>query len=156
MPGVCAVRIPRVPVDDLVSALLIARLGKSDARDLLTPDLPYDQLDKEVEAIALRREELADLVAGGLLPASVARPRLEKINVRLAEIEALRGPGPVTAEELADPGEAWRAWTIVQRRAVLRVLLEHVTVRHGTVHNGPRADLSRVSISWQQPQSAID
>ena len=147
--GVCWVRIPREPVDKLIRGLVVARLGRADARDVLVPKVRGESLDREQHSLQLRREELADLVANGALPGTVARPRLVDINQRLAEIEAAKNPGPMTAEDLLDPAEAWRKWTTVQRREVIRLLMAAITVRHSTPRNGPRADLSRVKVKWQ-------
>ena len=36
----------------------------------------------------------------------------------------------------------------MQRREVLRVLLERIDLAHTTRANGPRADLMRISVKW--------
>ena len=91
---------------------------------------------------------MAGLIAEGLLTGTVARERLSGIKDRLAQIEAARSPGPITEKDLADPKAAWKAWTTVQRREVLRVLFERIDLAHTTKANGPRADLRRISVKW--------
>ena len=84
----CYIGIPREPADHLIRDLVIARLQRSDAAELL--EVHHDQVPLEQEAAELRRrrEEMTGLIAEGLLPTSSARPHLQEIAARLAEIES--------------------------------------------------------------------
>ncbi|MBW3609451.1 MAG: hypothetical protein KY463_14110, partial [Actinobacteria bacterium] len=91
-------------------------------------------------------DELAELVADGLLPASNARPRLTAIAERLAKLEAESTPARLDPQVLVHPRQVWESWSMPQRREALRVLLDKVTLRHVGPGGGPRADPTRVRI----------
>lgn len=149
-PGKCNVSITRRAADAFVTEVLLARLSRPDARDLLAPTRPdQNELLSEATQLRQRREELADLVADGLLTATAARPRLAALAQRLQELELVADArSPLTEELLQDPREVWAQWSMPQRREVLR-LLGRVTLRHVGPRNGPRADPTRISFSWR-------
>jgi len=146
-PGKCHVSIKRAAADDLVTTVVLRRLARPDAADLF---VPHDNVDTTAEMTELRqrREDLGVLVADGLLTASNARPKLTAIAERLAAIEAARTPARVDLALMIDPERVWGSSTMPQRREVLRVLLESVTLRHVGPAGGPRADPTRISIQW--------
>jgi hypothetical protein len=128
-PGKCHVSIKRSAADGFVTAVLLRRLSRPDAANLFVPSRGVDATAEATE-LRQRREDLGGLVADGLLTASDARPKLAHIAERLAEIEAARAPAKVDPALLVDPERVWNAWTMPQRREVLRVLLASVTLRH--------------------------
>jgi site-specific DNA recombinase len=147
-PGQCYIRIPRLPADHLVQEVVVERLSQPDARDLLRPPVDLDGLDAEAQNLRQRREELANLVAEGLVPGSVARPKLEDIASRLSKLEGQRNPAALPADALVDPRSAWESWTMPQRREVLQLLFDSITLRHAQPNQGPRADLTRLQLDW--------
>ncbi len=147
-PGQCYIRIPRAPADQLVADVVVERLSRADAAELLSPQVDLDGLDAEAQELRQRREELANLVAEGLVPGAVARPKLEDIADRLSKLEGQRTPAALPADALIDPHAAWQGWTMPQRREVLQLLLSSITLRHARPNQGPRADLTRLHLDW--------
>ena len=121
---------------------------RPDARDLLAPRHDPSELEAQAEALRHRREEIAALIADGLLPATVARPKLEDIAHQLASIEAARSPVALPPDALIDPATAWDDWSIPQRRDVLRLLFTDITLTHSGHRQGPRADPTRIHVRW--------
>lgn len=147
-PGLCYITIPRPPVDDFVTAVVIERLSRPDAAAAFAVPKTVSTADNEVEELELRRQDLADLVADGLLPLAVARSRLEGISERLAAIETQRAPQALPRDAFQNPAEAWSRWTVTQRRDVLRVLFRAITLKHARPKQGPRTDLTRLTFHW--------
>jgi site-specific DNA recombinase len=149
-PGHCNVSVVRAAADELVTRVVIERFSQPDAAGLFQRQ--HNTLDIEVEIKDLfgRREQIADLVADGLLTASSARPRLSKILERLAILEAQRGPRTIDPQAFVNPASVWEAWSIVQRRDVLRLLFSRIGIRHVGQRNGPRANPARFVLDWQQ------
>jgi site-specific DNA recombinase len=113
------------PVDEYVSAVIVARLRRPDLADLLaepTPDVA--PLREEAAALRLRIEQLADDI--GLDETTLARRvralqgRLYKVRDQLAEA----GRSGALAGVLAapDPGSAWLGLDVVGKQAVAREL----------------------------------
>lgn len=146
-PSRCHVSITRAAADQLVTEVLMRRLAQPDAVTLLRPTEETDGT-AEMAELRQRRDELAELVADGLLTASNARPRLTAIAERLAKLEAESTPARLDPQVLVHPRQVWESWSIPQRREALRVLLDKVTLRHVGPGGGPRADPTRVRIIW--------
>ena len=153
-PGHCFVSVARAAADDIVTRVVIERLCRPDALDLFRSTHPATDTQKEVAELVARRDDLAGLVADGLLPAASARPPLAAIQGRLAALESSRFPAPIDVQSLDRPVQAWTNWTMPQRRAVLRVLLDRLTLRHVGHRNGPRVNPDRLHIEWAQPVGA--
>ncbi len=146
-PGKCYVSIKRSAADELVTEVVLRRLARPDAAELFVPRGDIDAA-AEVAELRQRREDLGGLVADGLLTVSDARPKLAIISERLAKIEAARTPAKVDPALLAEPEGVWRSLTMPQRREVLRLLLQSITLRHVGPNGGPRADPTRLSVTW--------
>ncbi len=147
-PGQCCVGIVRAATDDLITTLVIRRLGQPDAVDLFQVRRDTTAIDTEIQELRQRREELADLVAEGLLTASAVRPRLSALAERLGALEAARSPTSIDPEAFVRPGAAWEAWTMTQRREVLRLLFAGLAVRHVGHRNGSRFNPERLQLEW--------
>jgi DNA invertase Pin-like site-specific DNA recombinase/Arc/MetJ family transcription regulator len=144
----------REPVEDYVSALVVARLSRPDAADLLAAD----QDGPDVEALRSTARSVRvqlDEVAGDLdLPLSVVRTRSAALAARLADVEsALADAGRVSALAplvVADDVQtAWDALDLDVKREVVDTLM---TV---TVHSPGRGAHARtfrpetVTINWR-------
>ena len=154
-PGLnCHVSITRAAADHFVERLVIARLEQPDAGDLLRMPTSTSRDDAtEADTLRSRRDDLATLVAEGLLPAATARERLTSIAARLQELESALHDRPFSDIELIDPTYAWTTWTMPQRRSALRLLFKSVMVRHTDGRNGPRADPTRLTVTWARQSS---
>jgi site-specific DNA recombinase len=124
------------PVDEYIGALVIARLSRADARDLLTapdiarPDVPA--LREEAMALRARLDTVAAEFADdpAITPGQL-RTITTRLRDRLAEVETeLADAGRVdTLSPLLDadePGKAWDAMGTERRRAVIDTLFTEV------------------------------
>lgn len=148
LPGQCHISIKRTTADDVVTALVLGRLRMADAMNLFRPRHDRSAAETEVASLRLRRDELADLVAEGLLTASSTRPRLVAIAERLRHLQADQDPPRMDPRLLEDPEDVWQKWTMPQRREALRVIFKAVTVHHIGPAGGPRADPTRIRVAW--------
>jgi len=156
VPGRCFVSMSRRAADAIVTNLVIERLRLPDAAELFRPHTNGDALDRQIAEHRQRREEIADLLAEGLLSAATARPRLAGIAEALGELESRRSPTLISAEDLVDPAAAWATWTTTQRREVIRILFSRLAIRHVGHKNGPRAVPSRLVPRWSaEPGAAV-
>ena len=88
-------------VDGFVEGVIIERLSRRDALDLLVPDVDVDALRARVVELRWRRDALAEMLASGLLtPASVrvqAEKLTDQITVAEMEIADALGESPAVA-----------------------------------------------------------
>jgi DNA invertase Pin-like site-specific DNA recombinase len=148
-PGICHVTIGREPVDEFIRTVIVTRLLREDAVELLVAPESDGPSEVEAEALRLRRSEITDLVADGLIPISEARVQLQRIAERLNEYEFNVRSGPLNATVLADPQVAWDGWTMPQRRAAITALFESISVTHLAKAQGPTVNLSRIKFKWR-------
>lgn len=119
------------PVDELVTAVVIARLERPDAADLLTPsnDPELDVYRARAQAIRERLDDLATGLEEGVLTLAAVRRSSTRLQSELAEAEARIQSGThadvlrplVTAP---DVGKAWAAADLQQKRAVIDTLMQ--------------------------------
>src|ERR1035437_4345485 len=50
-------------------------------------------------------------------------------------------------EAMVDPAAAWSAWTMTQRRELLRLLFAGIAIKHVGYRNGPRVDPGRLVLT---------
>nr|WP_239028775.1 recombinase family protein [Pseudonocardia acidicola] len=117
-------------VDDLVSKVVIARLSRPDARDLLVdhqlPDV--EVLREKAQALRTRLDALATEFAEGELTASQLRIATERLRTNLAAAEreiADAGRVDVLGDLVSagDVAEAWAAIDTDRQRAVVGALM---------------------------------
>jgi site-specific DNA recombinase len=148
LPGQCYVTITRAAADRIATDIVLERLRQPDAVDLLQINRDRTPIDNEISHLVRRREEIVELIADGLLTGAAARPQLDRIVQRLKVLEGARAGTGVQVDDLRDPAAAWEAWTVPQRRDLLRLLFDRITLRHVGSKNGPRADPTRVGFVW--------
>jgi hypothetical protein len=139
----------RKAADAVVERIVVERLRRPDASDLFTTERTTSAARARIDDLIVRREELAQLVADGLLPAAAARPKLTTIKEELLDLEARLTPTTIDPAVLVDPQRVWSSWTMPQRREVVRLLFDQVTIRHVGQRHGPRADPSRLAVHWR-------
>lgn len=151
-PGLnCHVSITRAAADDFIERLVVRRLRQPDAADLLqTPSGQLEDVKVEAGQLRSRRDDLATLIAEGLLTASSAREQLAAIAAKLVELDAAANDQPFTGEDLINPAMAWGSWSMPQRRSALRALFRSITLQHTDGRNGPRADPTRLRVTWAE------
>ena len=144
------------PVDDLVVAVVLARLTRPDAHDLLvdvqTPDV--QALRDEAVTLRARLGELADMYAAGEVSRAQLARGTEGIRDRLAAVEASMadtGRNEVLGRlvNAGDVRKVWEGSDLDQRRAVIDTLL---AVRLLSPGRGARVfHPETVLFEWVQP-----
>jgi DNA invertase Pin-like site-specific DNA recombinase len=138
-------------IDDLVQSAAIGLLSRPDALDLLTPDVDLDALRHEATTLRGRRDDLARLLADGLLTPEAVRAQSTKLTERLRQIEdeiaAATADSPATRLAAApDVGELWARLDLDVRRSVIDTLM---TVTLEPVGKGTRFTPESVRVEWK-------
>ncbi|MBB3082950.1 DNA invertase Pin-like site-specific DNA recombinase [Geodermatophilus sabuli] len=147
-----------VPIDELVAALVVARLSRPDAAELLTvpgegPDVGV--LREEASALRARLGELSDLFADGAITAAQLARGTERARTRLDAIErqmADAGRIPVLGELVTadDVRATWDALDLDRRRAAIDTLMAVSLLPPG--RGARRFDPETVRINWRTPE----
>lgn len=144
------------PVDDLVSEVVVARLSRSDAREiLLVDDRRPDAADLKAEALALRSrlDELASMFASGAVTGQQLRTASHSIRAQLAEVETRQGHASrvLILTDLvgaADVRRVWNGLSLDRRRAVIDTLMT-VTIRPQVTQGARQFDPDLIDIDWR-------
>jgi hypothetical protein len=147
------------PVEEFIEKLVIARLSRPDAADLVAvPEGGPDVGALREEATAIRRnleEMAADRVLGRIDRAQMLAAT-DRANIRLDEIGAeVEGAArenvltPLVAAENA--ASAWERLDLSRKRAVIRTLM---TITLGSPGRGGRRmfDPATVQVSWREQE----
>lgn len=148
-----------VPVDEFVEELVVARLSRPDARDLLLAPRTADTAALHKESVGLRErlDALAVAFADGSVSASQLRSGTDRIRVRLAEVDAIladAGKADVLGELVAadDVAAVWYGYVTDRKRTVIRALM-NVTL-HATGRGVRTFRPETVGIDWLSPAGA--
>lgn len=118
------------PIEEWVTELVVARLSRPDAAELLVDDTRPDTAELRSEAMAkrMRLAQLADLLADGTLTPEAVRTTSARLKGELAAIEEQMADagrvdvlGPLVAAE--DVRAAWRRLDVERKRAVVDALM---------------------------------
>ncbi|MFE5217506.1 MULTISPECIES: recombinase family protein [unclassified Streptomyces] len=145
-------------VDQYVEDVIVERLSRPDAHDLLLPtgtEVDVAALQAESEQIRRRMTDLAGMFGAGQISmvqftegTDTARAQLEGVTKQLAKA-AMRDPlvGLVGAPDVS---KAWKALELEQKRNVLRALVEVTlkTPRPGRMPDGGYFDYAAVVFRW--------
>ncbi|MGW3024798.1 recombinase family protein [Streptomyces sp. NPDC001221] len=147
-------------VDQYVEDVIVERLSRSDAQDLLLPgpdDVDVAALQAESEQIRRRMTDLAAMFGGGQIDmvqftqgTDTARAQLEGVTQQLARA-ATRDP-LVDLVGAPDVRKAWKALGLERQRNVLRSLVT-VTLtkpRSGRMPDGGYFDFDAVVFEWKR------
>lgn len=147
-----------VPLDSFIERLVVARLERPDAVDLLVdrerPDV--DALRAERRRLEVSLRELGDDHDDGLIGRAEYQRRLKRLNARVAELDGKLQAG-ANVEPLrdlvgaADVRGAWDALPLGRKRAVLEALLtiEVHSVGQGNRRNMPDEAMARtLTLTW--------
>ncbi len=144
-------------IDRFVEELVIDRVSRDDARELLVdndrPDL--DALRTDALALRSRLDTLAVEWADGEITSSQRRTASDRMLARLADVEAQMAHAdrtPVLADliDARDPAVVWHGWSVERQREALRVLLPEITILKGRVGGNPvrRTAVDPASLRW--------
>ncbi len=155
------VRRNAVELDGFVETIILERLSRPDAAELLAPDRTGDTaaLHAEDAGLRARLDELARLYAVGVIDArqleagsTQIRTQREVITARLGA--ASRGSVLAGVADAVDPAKVWGGLDLSRRRAIVEVLLDVVILRTG--RGGPRRkgetvfDPESIEITWKR------
>ncbi len=143
-------------VDAYVTAIILGRLAKPDAAQLLhaPDDVPARQAAlKDADKVRDRLNEAADMFSQGLIDAPQLKTITGKLRPRLAELEAAAAPPPERARAFGgligakDVAAAWGAMGVDQRRLVISTLVA-VTISPGG--RGRVFHPDGIEVTWRQ------
>jgi site-specific DNA recombinase len=148
-------------LDEYVSMILIERLSRPNARDLLAPDQTGDvaALLAQDAGLRARLDELGRLFGDGVIDAlqlasGTARIRENREQVTAALAAANRDNVLVDVVEASDVAEAWNALDLSRKRAAVDVLLTVTilrTKRGGARRKGESTfDNESVRVDWKR------
>ncbi len=144
------------PVDEFVTAVVIERLSRPDAAELLHDESKPDLEAMRGEAVALRTrlDSLAVEFADGSLTPSQLRAATARLRSRLKGVEGSMADagrvnvlGPLIAAR--DAGVAWEGLTVARRRAVIDTLM--VVTIHPPGRGVRTFRPETVGIEWRTP-----
>ncbi|MGH3511660.1 MAG: recombinase family protein, partial [Pseudonocardiaceae bacterium] len=146
------------PLDAYIEAVIVARLTRPDAVELLHPAAPEVDLPglrAAANAARARLTEIAEMLGEGELTRAEAQIARSRASTRLeraeAEIVGATACSPLTGlADAPDPAGVWVTLDIGRRRAVLAALMT-VTVLPIT-RSGPGFDPATVRIEWKNWQ----
>jgi site-specific DNA recombinase len=155
------VRRNAAELDAYVEAIVVERLSRPDAAELLAPDLTGDTAELHARDAALRArlDGLGRMYGDGAIDASqlqsgtaTIRDQREQITTSLAATS--RGSVLAGVADAADPAKVWEGLDLSRRRAIVDVLLEVTVLR--TKRGGARIkgkthfDPASVEIDWKR------
>lgn len=138
-------------VDDLVVTVILDRLARPDAATLFADDEDVPALRAECAELRTRRDDLAGLLADGLLSATAVRERsgelTRRINALEDRISQALGESPLAA--LIDADDIWATWEALPLRSRKSVVDLLMTVTILPAGKGQRFTPEQVQIDWR-------
>jgi DNA invertase Pin-like site-specific DNA recombinase len=144
-----------VGLDEFVEDLVIERMSRPEAVELLTPHVEVDTvaLSKQANSLRARIGGLGDALEAGAMPPAEYKVRRQRLAEQLADIEAkmteANGTSPLVG--LAGNPDADKAWAdldLGHKRAVIECLMT-ITVLPAR-KRGAGFDPERVRIDWKE------
>ncbi|MGH3476718.1 MAG: recombinase family protein [Nocardioidaceae bacterium] len=142
------------PVDDYVSRVVIARLSRPDAIELLRRDDAPDRdaLTERAAVLRQRLDDIATALAEGVLMLDGARRESKRLRAELDEVEArlhepTRAAVLMEMVEADDPARMWDALDLGRRRAVIDTLM--IVTLHPTGRGTRTFRPESVGIDWR-------
>jgi site-specific DNA recombinase len=143
-------------LDGLVQSLIVERLSRVDAVDLLAPpppDVDTDALNAEVVALTSQLGQIADAYADQAVTLAQLTRATDRMKRRLSEVQrelasAVRGdPLAGLIGPDVDVEATWRRLDLGRQRSILDALMTVTVMPTGPT--GPRFDPSSVQIAWK-------
>ena len=141
-------------LDDLVTAVVCARLAREDAADLLlsTDGDPHAEARAEAERLRQKLLDAADDYAADIITREQMSALTAKLRPAIATLEVLTTPPPAPIGALRDLVTSidvvatWAGLDVRQRREIVAML---VTVSVQPTRSGPGFDAAAVEIGWR-------
>jgi site-specific DNA recombinase len=150
-------------VDAYIEEIILERLQRPDAADLLVPDQTGDTsaLHLKDAALAARLAELGRMFAAGEIEADTLRAGTEDIRQQRERITVqltARNGGSILSglADAADPAKVWAGLDLSRKREVIRVLVDVVVLpakrgrRAGWRAGESYFDPSSVRVTWKR------
>jgi site-specific DNA recombinase len=150
-------------LDAYVEAVIIERLSRPDAAELLTPDQTGDTTALHLRDAALRArlDKLGrlygeDVIDAAQLAQGTAAIRVQREQITAQLAAASRGSVLVGVADASDPAKVWAGLDLSRKRAIIEVLVDVVIL---PAHKGRRAgwqagetyfDPASVAITWKR------
>jgi site-specific DNA recombinase len=161
---VCPIRHVRrnaVELDNFVEAVVVKRLSRPDAAELLAPDQTGDvaALHAQDAVLRARLDELGRLFGDGVIDAlqlasGTASIRTQREDVTASLSAASRGSVLAGVADAENAAEVWEGLDLSRRRAIVDVLLEVTilrTKRGGARRKGETTfDPASVAVEWKR------
>jgi site-specific DNA recombinase len=156
------VRRHAAELDDYIEAVILERLGRPDAAELLAPDQRGDTaaLHAQDAALRARLDELGRMLADGAIDARQLEAGTERIRGQREQITAelaavSRGSVLAGVADAADPAKVWAGLDLSRRRAIIDILVEIVILpmaRRGGYHRKGETTFTpeSVAVTWKR------
>jgi hypothetical protein len=139
--------------DEVVEAVILARLSMSDASTMLAPEVNLEPLMSKAVELRSRKDDLATALAEGVLTLSAVKDASKKLTDELAKlqtkIDSAQGNPVVTG--LLGAEDIQRHWheklNFQQRRGVVEAL---VSVKIHKQKSTRTFDPADIEITWKQ------
>jgi len=150
--GCGGISILMEPTEQHVVDELMQALDTPEFREAMTADEHAERREaalRKLEAIEQQREELAQMWGAGQLSAGEWQAARERLLERESQArhELADIPPPVRAD-LEGVREAWPAMTLDERRELLRLIIEKITIHPSKKRGVGPFDHSRIKIKW--------
>lgn len=138
-------------VDEVVERIIVTRLSLPDAASLLAPSVDVAPLLQEAAVLRERRDDLAALLAEGVLSRSAVRDQSDRLGARLDDVERAigeaQGVGFLGAFLGADDiASRWRSASLSSKRELIRALCDVTVLRQPN----PRVfDPTAIVVRWK-------
>ena len=138
-------------VDEVVRALVVARLSRPDVADLFDMPIDVGELHAEVTTLRDRRDGIADMLSLGIMGRDAAKASAQRLTDQIADLErriaAATGTSPVVRLIGADDVAAtFDGFTLADKRETIRTLM---TVRILPAGKGVRFRPEHVDPGWK-------
>ncbi|HEX6402647.1 MAG TPA: recombinase family protein [Pseudonocardiaceae bacterium] len=146
------------PVDALVTAIVLERLSRPDARLLLTaaPGVDTAALSAEAEALRVRNSGLVSMFGDGIITRGELEAERARIQVKLAQIAdtmaaAAAGSPLAGFADAEDVRAAWDSASVSRRKAVIDTLMvvTLLPAARGRRPGGHYFDPDSLRIDWR-------
>jgi hypothetical protein len=147
----CFVTRSAAKVDEVVEAVVVARLSRPDASALVHSAKDVDELRRAKVELADRRTALTTMLGEGLLDPEAAKAQLRRVATDLddleRELEAAMGESPLAdVVGFEDVAGRWASRSVMQKRAIIKALMT-VTVEPSGKGQDFRPE--QVRIGWR-------